>query len=246
MTDTFRAALERLLARLDETTDPNGPVPAWSDSFYAARAALSADGPAVPEGREPAAVVTDPSDAELESFLLGVAAEHGDIYWAEPLVLARAVLARWGHQPPPPAEGEVGELVKWLRGHAVHADQALGSPIDAARFTRVADLLQRQQPVPKGEVAELVAALRDPYIAPLLRERTRAADLLEQRHPAPVPVSERLPGPEDCDAEGCIWLWDTDRRWVRQCRDAAASNSWIGSSWLPGYALPLPAGEVQP
>jgi hypothetical protein len=64
-------------------------------------------------------------------------------------------------------------------------------------------------------------------------------------HHAPVPVSERLPGPEDCDAEGCIWLWDTDRRWVRQCRDAAASNSWIGSSWLPGYALPLPAEEVQ-
>ena len=56
-------------------------------------------------------------------------------------------------EPAPPAEGEVTneeldqELVKWLKGHAVHADQAMGSPIDAARFTRVLDLLQRQQPV---------------------------------------------------------------------------------------------------
>jgi len=37
-----------------------------------------------------------PTDEDLESFLVDVAAEHGDIYWAEPLVLARAVLARWG------------------------------------------------------------------------------------------------------------------------------------------------------
>ena len=26
-------------------------------------------------------------------------------------------------------------------------------------------------------------------------------DPVAQRHPAPVPVSERLPGPEDCDGE---------------------------------------------
>ena len=43
-----------------------------------------------------------PTDEELESFLVDVAAEHGDIYWAEPLVLARAVLARWGNHPGSP------------------------------------------------------------------------------------------------------------------------------------------------
>ena len=69
MTDPIRAALERLIARLDETTDPNGPVPAWSDSFYAARVALLADGPAVPEGREPASVVGKPSDDEAAAPL---------------------------------------------------------------------------------------------------------------------------------------------------------------------------------
>lgn len=47
-------------------------------------------------------------------------------------------------EPAPPAAGEVAELVKWLTGHAAHADQALGSPIDAAMFTRAAELLERQ------------------------------------------------------------------------------------------------------
>ena len=46
MTDSIRAALERLIARLDETTDPNGPVPAWSDSFLAARTLLAQPEPA--------------------------------------------------------------------------------------------------------------------------------------------------------------------------------------------------------
>ena len=63
--------------------------------------------------------------------------------------------------------------------------------------------------------------------------------------PVPVPVSERLPGPEDCDAEGFIWLWDCDRRWVRQRRDAASSNTWTGAHWLPGWYLPLPSAEVE-
>ena len=108
---------------------------------------------------------------------------------------------------------------------------------------------------PEGEVAKLVAQLRElaeiqdddgwEDDAVMLR---RAAELLE-RHAAPVPVSERLPGPEDCDREGFIWLWDSDRRWVRQHREAASSNTWVGSLWLPGHALPLPApqgGEVEP
>ena len=77
-------------------------------------------------------------------------------------------------------------------------------------------------PPAKGEVAELVAKLRrlapqnplgiaDPTIL-------RAADLLEQRHPAPVPVSERLPEPNvkvlahyfNCSGKGrticAIWV----------------------------------------
>jgi len=52
----------------------------------------------------------------------------------------------------------------------------------------------------------------------------------------PVPVSERLPKPEDCDAEGeCYWF------------DPKGSGAWYKdtyqgnySHWLPAHALPVP------
>jgi len=57
----------------------------------------------------------------------------------------------------------------------------------------------------------------------------------------PVPVSERLPGPEDCDAEGRCWVFD----------DMLGLPSWtlikvLGKNlepdmtWLPHWALPVP------
>ena len=58
----------------------------------------------------------------------------------------------------------------------------------------------------------------------------------------PVPVSERLPGPEDCDGEGRCWVFD----------DMLGLPSWtlikvLGKNlepdmtWLPHHALPMPA-----
>jgi hypothetical protein len=60
----------------------------------------------------------------------------------------------------------------------------------------------------------------------------------------PVPVSERLPGPEDCDAEGRCWLWERmDDRWVLMDRELAQQDwPW---HWLPHYALPVPQQEVK-
>jgi hypothetical protein len=78
----------------------------------------------------------------------------------------------------------------------------------------------------EGEVTKLVAALRDPCIRPLLRERTRAAALLQHHQPPqPVAVGERLPGPEDCDAEGRLWVYQ---------------NASTTKYWLPHDALPTP------
>jgi hypothetical protein len=60
----------------------------------------------------------------------------------------------------------------------------------------------------------------------------------------PVPVSERLPGPEDCDAEGRCWWWIVDQpgefpHWIYAPIEA---QSWAGySAWLPHHALPVPA-----
>ena len=58
--------------------------------------------------------------------------------------------------------------------------------------------------------------------------------------PQPVPVSERMPGPEDCDAEGYCWWFDTDS-WIRISPNSGFAWGKI-THWLPAHALPLPAG----
>ena len=179
----------------------------WKAATKRARAALAqpepeADGPAVPEGREPASITPEPSDEEL----LSIAAD----YFVPVIVhYAHAVLARYGHQPAPAAE---------------------------------------------GEVAELVARLRDRQTVPLLEERDRAADLLGQRHPAPVPVSERLPEPEDCNGDREVWAWrrfDSERDmddgdfWCLTFCEWLEDEDYGYTHWLPATALPLPSVEVQ-
>ena len=128
-----------------------------------------------------------------------------------PIIFPRAVLARWRRPAPAPAEGEVAELVRWLRSRA-------GIP----------------------------ASPDFPAVAAML---TRAADLLEQRHPAPVPVAERLPGPEDCDAEGNIWAWrrfdpegdmDNGDFWCLAFCEWLEDEDCGYTHWLSYPSLPLP------
>ena len=97
-----------------------------------------------------------------------------------------------------------------------------------------------ERPPADGEVAELVewlyeqlhVCLQAPW-TPGIKHFGRAAQLLQRQYPRPVPVSERLPRPEDCDGEGkCWWFHDED--------NASCSH------WLPANALPLPQGEVEP
>jgi len=57
----------------------------------------------------------------------------------------------------------------------------------------------------------------------------------------PVPVAERLPGPEDCDAELC-WIWNPETLWwellsLRMIRLNAGDPY---THWLPHHALPVP------
>ena len=55
----------------------------------------------------------------------------------------------------------------------------------------------------------------------------------------PIPVSERLPGPDDCDGCGNCW-------WFRQeARDdfpfwLLAGGDNVSTHWLPRHALPVP------
>jgi hypothetical protein len=55
----------------------------------------------------------------------------------------------------------------------------------------------------------------------------------------PVLVSERLPGPEDCDAEGQCWWWDEDDDMWRLSEHRPWLLCW--THWLPRWALPVPA-----
>lgn len=60
----------------------------------------------------------------------------------------------------------------------------------------------------------------------------------------PVPVSERLPGPEDCDAEGMCWWWCSPaERWLRCGIPYPDQASQIHSHWLPAHALPVPNND---
>jgi len=57
----------------------------------------------------------------------------------------------------------------------------------------------------------------------------------------PVLVSERLPGPEDCDAEGRCWWALHDGRydhWKKVELMTALGGPWKPSHWLPHWALP--------
>jgi hypothetical protein len=67
-----------------------------------------------------------------------------------------------------------------------------------------------------------------------------------------MPVSERLPGPEDCDEEGCCWWWRTDgveEHWeltslgdpIRHNESCAPHVSY--THWLPYTAIPTPTRE---
>ena len=228
MTHNYRELCEELLGALEDEGHAHWPEgPDGVPLIEQARAALAAEA----NGR--ASVVGELSDEEimelmpqqmhddLAAAVRAMAEQEGiDSTRAKGVMrimlnrhvvdLARAVLARYGHQPAP-AEGEVAELVAWIRHDCQSGD--------LHPYWRVQQRL------------------------------SRAADLLSQRHPAPVPVSERLPGPEDCDAEGRCWWFNPGE--PAMSNPHIATSSWrlcrmlngkpMGTNWLPVIALPLPA-----
>jgi hypothetical protein len=74
-----------------------------------------------------------------------------------------------------------------------------------------------------GDVAEIARAVLDRWGRPTIES---------------VPVAERLPGPEDCDAEGMCWWWACyDEEWVL---DAPPRHVPAWTHWLPHHTLPVP------
>lgn len=159
-------------------------------------------------------------------------------------------------QPTPPAEGEVAELVAKLRRLAPQNPLGSADPT----ITRAADLLERlagwkesalaveREWDAHGIATMLGCQLGESQRACIQREVPRLLDQLrelEQRHPVPVPVSERLPGDalcwwyepdEDDDGSGYGGNWT-----LLRIRGAVSCYT----HWLPAHALPLPGVEVQ-
>jgi len=224
-----------------------------------ARAALAAeaDGPAV-RRREPASVACEPSDGDLLQMMpeqfradLGTVsriAAHGAGPDIKPglfrvslntgaLEYARAVLARWGHQPALPAEGEVAELAAWLR---MQGEALTPGP---------SSMLSNQT---KNE--RRAAGMR----------LILAADLLERQvAPVPVSVGERLPSAshvyfefvisdaDDCTQTGGIAptyaqaLSEGQHYLAQYQQDGPHTLELRRVEVLPPGALPVPAGEVE-
>ncbi len=127
-------------------------------------------------------------------------------------------------EPVPVAEGEVAELVRDLRYMADSCDISSGFEGWGPMLIRVAELLQRSQPI------------------------------------EPVPVSERLPGPEDCapwpdEPDATPWCWaakcvDGGWEWTQLAMLGLGSDTlgriiagggW--THWAPHWALPVPGRE---
>jgi hypothetical protein len=149
---------------------------------------------------------------------------------------------------------ELQRLVKAYDEHGGrwpdHHEQALFQAVEAARTTLA-------QPEPEGLPPRVGHILR---LAEIIREvdgshDKGAAALAEAilSHPGsrwspttePVPVAERLPGAEDCDAEGRCWMFDPcDRGWWSYSPALPSDGDPAPfTHWLPHHALPVPGAE---
>jgi hypothetical protein len=107
------------------------------------------------------------------------------------------------------------------------------------------------QPEPQGPTDEelmalAVAVFEDPFSTD--KDYARAV-LARWGRPAiePVPVAERLPGPEACDGEGRCYAWDgywwLVRSAVLEEDDTGAGEGY--THWLPHHALPVPQQQQE-
>jgi hypothetical protein len=172
---------------------------------------------------------------------------------------ARAVLAHPAppaeadvtHEELPPRVGHILRLAEIIRG--VDGNHDKGAAALAEAILSHPDIcstgLAAPEPPAEGELVEELRGLADyfsgeGYSATWINLLTDAADLLAQRHPAPVPVSERLPGnalcwwyepDEDDDGSGYGGSWTL----LRICGAVSCYTHW-----LPATALPLPTTEA--
>lgn len=167
------------------------------------------------------------------------------------MLRARAALAEG---PTVPTDEDLLILHDWMTDEwaANHEFELPPSQYARAVLARWGNLL----PVSPadGEVAELISKLQKLCADLDYDDRGddagccyRAAELLQRQAPVPVSVSERLPGPEDCDAKGRCWWGEPqigdshDATWNLCTQDEAEEYCTWGTKygWLPAHAIPL-------
>jgi hypothetical protein len=154
----------------------------------------------------------------------------------------RAALAQPAPQGPMPEVDDILRLAAIIR--RVDGNHDKGAAALAEAILRHPDSRwQHAQPEPQGPTDEELWDLYQDlgsYFSPTEFARTVLA---RWGRPAiePVPVSERLPGPEDCDKEGCCWWWDYGQdSWSQGMPEYCINRH---THWLPHYALPVPGVE---
>ncbi len=198
------------------------------------------------------------------------------------IAFASAVLARWGRpaiEPQGPVlDCDEIEVPVWHRGDDFYVYKEGYTAGWAAGVNAAADCWGRPAIEPRGPTdEELEATAKDAEILSMKKQGGLTsptpdgihAQLQEQRlaglravaacfgRPAiePVPVAERLPGPDAVDENGNCWLWDSEGcfwDWTyirtRTKTEMYSYTHWLVemysyTHWLPHHALPVPQQE---
>ena len=132
---------------------------------------------------------------------------------------------------------------------------------DGAAILRDGVMVPIEEVIARLNQAEARAALAAPEQGPTVMEIIAMADEIEDEglgqvdlvrralarwgRPAvePVPVTERLPGPEDCDDQGRCWRLDRPLKnglaaWILRRPNDGLLYPFI--AWAPHWAIPVP------
>jgi hypothetical protein len=149
----------------------------------------------------------------------------------ELIAYARAVLAGWGRPVTPPAP-------ETLAG-------ALAARPLLEKVARMADCIDQRTVAEIMAISSQAAAWLEanPPGQPVAIEphgcpTPGACSCVEPTTPAPqpVPVSERLPGPDDLDDQGTCWMFHPINLHYCLCRPDPS----VHTHWLPHHSLPTP------
>lgn len=190
--------------------------------------------------REQAGVAPTPAPAFPEISDQLIRSLIGDILTESETATEAACMDR-PYNPVPRIRARLTEILQLAA-----QDEAAGKPA----------INDRTQSPAKEEVAELVAALNAdasfveseaPHLCDISAEQMRRiAELLQQRNPVPVAVSERMPdlSPDACDfnENGLIWWFTSNLGWRLGSRNAIDCIPYP-THWLPFYALQSPGAE---